>query len=189
MNTQYLVPGSLSAIAKTSGASLAETFMSCDVVILVDTSGSMGAMDSRGGRTRYDIACEELAALQNSMPGKIAVISFSDDVMFCPAGIPHNFMGGTDLTKALQFIKIADVDGMQFILISDGEPDDPQMALRSAQTFENKISVIFVGDERNPRGRDFLERLAAATGGKALTADRAKELKSNIETLLLGGGR
>jgi hypothetical protein len=184
--TTAIVPGSISAIAQASGASLAETFLSVDVVIIVDTSGSMDQTDSRSGKSRYEVACDELRKLQASLPGKIAVISFSHDVQFCPAGVAMYFGGGTDLTRALEFVKVADVPGMQFILISDGQPDEAGSALRVARTFENKISVIYVGPEDQPSGRDFLQRLAAATGGKAITADRAKELAASVQFLLKG---
>jgi hypothetical protein len=46
--SNQLVKGSLGQIAKQSGQSLAQTFISCDVVVIVDTSGSMGSQDSRG---------------------------------------------------------------------------------------------------------------------------------------------
>lgn len=185
--TTAIVPGSLSAIAKQENKSIAETFVNADLIVIVDTSGSMEGLDSRGGKSRYDVACEELAYLQANHPGRIAVIAFSNDVMFCPTGIPTYFGSGTDMAKALQFAKIADVPGMQFILISDGEPDELQATLEVARTYRNKISTIYVGPESHPAGRDFLNRLAAATGGQTVTADRAKELKAKIETLYLPG--
>lgn len=184
-NSNAIIPGSLSALAKQNNMSIAETFMNADVIIIIDTSGSMHTNDSRGGRSRYDVACEELTALQKSMPGKIAVIAFSSSVLFCPSGIAEYLGGGTDLAKALKFAKVADVAGMQFILISDGQPDDENSALNVAKTYQNKISVIYVGSESNPMGREFLERLAAATGGKTVTAAQAKELQASV-TYLLG---
>ena len=42
-SNQNLVAGSLYDIAKKNNQSIAETFINCDVVILVDTSGSMSA--------------------------------------------------------------------------------------------------------------------------------------------------
>jgi Mg-chelatase subunit ChlD len=183
-----IIPGSLSAIAQQNNTSIAETFINCDVIIIVDTSGSMASRDSRGGLSRYDVACEELAELQRKLPGKIAVISFSDSVAFCPAGIA-TFMGGnTDLAAALRFVKIADVPDMHFILISDGQPDSEDAALGVARTFKNHIDVIYVGPENYPMGRDFLARLAHATGGKAVTADRAMELQAGVLSLI-GSGR
>ena len=186
MNNQ-IVPGSLSAIATQNHTSIAESFLSAEAIVIVDTSGSMGSKDSKGGRERYEVACEELVTLQKNRPGKIAVISFSDDAMFCPAGIPVYLQSGTDLAKALRFVKVADVPGMQFILISDGQPDDEQSALSVAKTFKNKIDVIYVGPEDHPAGRDFLFKLARATGGQAITVDRAKELQSGFTALLTSG--
>ncbi len=184
MNNTAIVQGSLSAIAQQDGKSLAETFMNADVIIIVDTSGSMGSRDSRGGKSRYEVACEELASLQRTMPGKIAMINFSSEVRFEPGGFPFSMGGGTNLAKALRFVKVADLPDMRFILISDGQPDDENECMRVAITFKNHIDVIFVGDEKYPTGRDFLERLAAATGGQAVTADKAKELQANIVMLL-----
>ena len=185
--TNTLIKGSIGAIAQQTNKSIAETFVNADVVVLVDTSGSMDSRDGRGGTSRYETACFELESIQNDLPGKIAVLSFSYDVMFNPEGKPFNYGGGTDLAKALQFARVADVPGMRFILISDGEPDDEDRALQTARLYQNKIDVIYVGPEDRPYGRDFLQRLAKATGGKTVTVDRAKELKTGIETLLLHG--
>jgi hypothetical protein len=182
-----LVAGSISSITQVSGKSLALAFMDVETVVLIDTSGSMGAMDSRGGQSRYNIACEELSKLQGNNPGKILVISFSDEVQVCLNGIPYNFMGGTIVGRALQYAKQYDLPGMNIILISDGEPMDESNALHVAKTYQNPISTIYVGPPDELRGREFLEKLAAATGGKTVTADRAKELASSITTLLLKG--
>lgn len=188
MNTQTaIVPGSLSAIAQQEHQSLAESFMSADAIILCDTSGSMGDNDSRGGKTRYEVALEELAQLQAKMPGKLAILSFSNTVVFCPGGVPQFLMATTDLAGALRFARVADVDGMQFIVISDGEPDDTRAALAEAAQYRSKISTIFVGPEDDRTGgRDFLARLAAKSGGQAITADRVRELAAKTERLLLG---
>lgn len=184
--TNAIVPGSLSAISARSGGSLAESFVSADVVVLVDTSGSMHAKDSRNSQSRYDVACEELAKLQANMPGKIAVLAFSSDVEFCPGGVPRFFSGGTALHKALKFARVADVPGMRFIVISDGQPDDESSALREAQQYKARIDVIYVGPESElMHGREFLERLAQASGGTFVTAKCAELLAEKTERLLL----
>lgn len=183
-----LATGSIYDVAKKNNQSIAETFIGCDVVILVDTSASMSNRDSRGGMSRYDVACEELTALQASLPGKIAVLSFSSTVEFCPSGVATFLNGGTNMTKALQFAKVADVPKMRFILISDGEPNIEERTLAVAKTYQNRIDTIYVGPEERPTGREFLNRLAAASGGQTITADRANELKSGIEKLLLSAG-
>jgi len=180
-----IVPGSLGAVARAGRTSIAQSFMSAECIVIVDTSGSMDAQDSRGGRSRYDVACQELTYLQGQMPGKLAVISFSDVVVFCPNGQPMHYSGGTNLVKALEFAKVADVPGVRFILISDGEPSNPSECLKIAKGFKNRIDVIYVGPEDRPSGRDFLTQLANACGGVSVTSDRAKELGAAVQTLLL----
>lgn len=183
--TNAIVQGSLGAIAQRDGKSIAESFVNADVIIIVDTSGSMAANDSRGGKSRYDVACDELKALQNNLQGKIALLSFSDDVIFCPNGIPFNYEGSTKLDAALKFAKMGDLSsGMKFIVISDGEPDNETEALAISRTYKNRIDTIYVGPDGGA-GQDFLRRLAQAGGGQNVTADRAKELANSVEKLLL----
>ena len=180
-----IVVGSIADIAEKTGTSIAESFLSCDALVIVDVSGSMAANDSRGKRSRYEVALEELAKLQASMPGKVAVVAFSDGAEFVPGGVPMLMGGGTDLAAALRFARMADGADMRFIVVSDGEPDDETAALYEAQLYEAHIDTVFVGPERYPVGRSFLQRLAAASGGRSVTADRAQELAVTLETLLL----
>jgi Mg-chelatase subunit ChlD len=183
--TQALVKGSIADIAKQTGQSIAETFLNCDAVVIVDTSASMSASDNDPNRrSRYDRACGELAQLQSDLPGKIGVISFSDSAVFCPNGTPMNLSGSTDLAAALKYSKIADVPGaIRFIVISDGEPNSESEALKIAKKYHNKIDTIFIGPEGGA-GREFLKRLAAASGGSHVTAAQVKGLASSVTKLL-----
>lgn len=179
-----IVQGSLGAVAQQNKTSIAESFINANAIIIVDTSGSMHATDSRGGKSRYDVACAELKHLQGSLPGKLALLSFSDDVQFCPSGVPFDFGGGTDLAKALKFAKVADLSsGMRFIVISDGEPNEESEALKVAKTYRNRIDTIFVGPEGGS-GQSFLNQLAKASGGQGVTADRVRELADTTQKLL-----
>jgi hypothetical protein len=170
MTATQLVKGSLQHVSQTTGKPIAETFLSVDALVLVDTSASMSAQDcpNIGGRKRYDVACEQLIRLQKDLPGKVGVISWSSHAIFCPGGIPVFLQGGTDMAGALKFIRAADNTSIKLILISDGEPDNESDALRIAGQFKSKIDCIFVGPESSP-GRDFLRRLAAATGGVSVS--------------------
>jgi Mg-chelatase subunit ChlD len=179
------IPGSLASQAANTGQSIAQTFVSADVIVLVDTSSSMTQSDGYEQKSRYDRACDELAKVQASLPGKIAVLSFADFTLFCPSGIPTQPCGMTDLTGALKFAKVADVDGMQFIVISDGEPNEEGSALQVASTYRNKIDTIYIGPERGG-GQRFLERLAQMSGGKAVKDFAAKQLAQNVRGLLNG---
>ncbi len=187
-NNTSIVPGSLQALATQNNKSIAETFTSAEVLVLVDTSGSMAANDSRNNQSRYEVACQELAQLQAQMPGKIGVLSFSGNVQFCPGGVPLFEGDSTNLRRALEFAKIADVPGIRFIVISDGCPDNPAGALEVAKTYHNRIDTIYVGPEIEGAGREFLHQLANVHGGQSLTADRAKELSASVQQLLLIAG-
>ncbi len=180
-----LIRGSLSDVSRRGGMSLAESFVGVDVVILLDVSGSMVMEDSRDGRSRYDVALEELAQLQANMPGKLAVIGFSDHPEFAPSGQPFFQGGRTDLAKALQFARMADITGMRFIVVSDGQPDDERAALDVAATYQGRIDCVYVGPETDLHAQEFLNRLAQAHGGQKVTADRVQQLAATIETLLL----
>lgn len=167
-NYNAVAKGSLQDVARQSGLTLAEAFMSCDAVVIVDGSGSMMMIDVRPGEplTRHQAATAELARLQAELPGKVAVIAFSSSAEFCPSGFPRYIGGGTDMAAALEFVKVADGCGIKIILISDGEPDNADATLRLARGFTSKIDTVFIGREGAP-GAEFLRRLAAATGGIA----------------------
>lgn len=159
-----LVKGSLSDVARTSNISLAQAFLSAKAIVVIDTSYSMADNDCPGKRRRHDVACEQLFQLQRDLAGQVAVVSFSDHARFCPGGIPSQPNGGTDLAKALKFIYPADGTGVRIVVISDGEPNDSQEALAEASKFISKIDCIYIGPETS-LGRDFLRRLAEASGG------------------------
>lgn len=183
--SNQLVYGSLQDVAKRSGKPIAETFLSVDALVMVDTSGSMTLADTRECRSRYDLACEQLTKLQKDLPGKVGVISWSSHVLFCAGGIPTFLQAGTDLAGVLRFIKPADGTSIKLILISDGEPDSESEALKLAGQFKSKISTIFVGSESSP-GRDFLRRLAEATGGQSVTQsiNNLGQLSQTVKGLL-----
>jgi len=179
-----IITGSITAVAYKERKSIAEQLLGATTIVIVDTSGSMDIRDSRGKRRRYDVACEELAKLQADNPGKLAVVSFSNSAYFCPGGVPIFLGGDTDLARALQFVRSWDGTGLAFIVVSDGEPNDEQAALREAQTFKSPISTVYVGPETDRSGALFLRRLAEMSGGKHATADRVKELAETVKPML-----
>lgn len=179
-----LVVGSLAQIAQRDGMSIAESFLAVDAVILVDVSGSMYTDDCRDHQRRYDVALEELTRLQGDLPGRLAIVAFSNAPQFVPNGVPPLLGGSTDLTGALRFIRLADTGDIRLIVISDGQPDDERGALAAAAQYRGRIDTVFVGPEGD-RGADFLRRLAAANGGAHVTAIHAHELAAKTERLLL----
>ena len=184
LSSTAVVPGSLGQVAQAKGESIAQAFMSCEIVALIDTSGSMAANDSRGGRQRYAVACDELAKLQAAHPGKVGVVAFSTTVQFEPGGVPTFLRGGTNLAAALKFARI--VDGtVRFVVVSDGEPDSEHEALAEAATMQSEISCIFVGAEGDTDARDFLRRLAKSRGGRFSEAQAGDLLADRVESLFL----
>ncbi len=180
-----LVPGSLAAIAERDGLSLAESFLNCQILVLIDQSGSMSDTDAPGGRSRYDAAEDELARLQQQHPGQVGVVEFSYSIRFCPGGRPSREGLGTDMTGVLNFARVA--DGVcQIVLISDGLPNTPEAALQAARRYHHPIHTIYIGPENDfEGGRQFLWQLAHSTGGRALQSDSPGLLTDNVEQLLL----
>lgn len=181
-----IIAGSLSDIQQQTNKSLAETFLNAEIVVLVDTSGSMESNDAPNGMSRYDAACQQLATIQGQNPGKVAVISFGSWPAFCPNGKPDNLGGSTNMVEALKFVKPVDGTGTKIVLVSDGEPDQEQETLAIAKTFSTKIDVIYIGREGG-FGWKFLQKLAALTGGKSFKSNAPGLLGEGVETLLLIG--
>jgi len=184
MKAITIVKGSLADTSAKNKTSLAETFIGCDAIILIDISGSMTSHDSRDNLSRYQAACEELAHLQATHPGRLAVIEFNNITQFVPGGKPGRPYGGTDLAGALKFAKLADVTGMVFFVISDGRPDSERDALDVAATIKAKIHTIYVGPEGDS-GQRFLEKLANTAGGKFAVDHGAMKLAETTERLML----
>lgn len=184
--SKAIVKGSLTDIQQQSGKSLAESFLSAEIVVVVDTSASMGQHDAPGGFSRYDAACNQLATIQGNNPGKVAVISFSSWPVFCPHGTPDNLNGSTDMVAALQFVKPVDGTDTKIVLVSDGEPDQADETLKLAKTFQTAIDVIYIGREGG-YGYQFLQQLAKLTGGKSFKSEAPGLLGESVEKLLLIG--
>jgi hypothetical protein len=186
---QTMVAGSLGAVARKQGNSIAMGFMNVKAFVMVDVSSSMDVCDAGNGKSRYDVACDELAKLQNENPGEIAVGAFSNRADFCPSGVPIHAGGMTDMAAALSMMLMADNTGIRLVLISDGEPNDEQKTLKVAGRFKSKIDTIFVGNETGS-GREFLRKLAAATGGVAVVnkTEDLGLLSNNITKLISAGG-
>ena len=183
-----ITKGSIADIMQEENVSLAESFLSCDVVILFDVSGSMLEEDGTG-ISRFDRGLKELKDLQASLPGKVAIVQFADHPDFMPGGVPIMHVSGscTNLTAALKYIHIADsIPDMRFIIISDGEPNNTLTALQEAARFTNPIDTIYIGPEEPSYGEDgrgFLKRLASMSGGKPVTS-AAENIKAEVTLLL-----
>jgi hypothetical protein len=179
--SQEIVYGSLGYLAG-QGKSIAETFATgVDAILMIDVSASMMMTDCRDGQSRYDAACAELKRLQRQLPGKLAIIEWSDGHAFCPGGMPSGIKGMTNMAGVLKFVQIADGAGIRFILISDGEPDSEDETLDVARKFSSHIDTIYIGPEGGA-GADFLRRLSALTGGQSVSQS-AREITQLAQTV------
>lgn len=179
---QMQVKGSLSERAGDLNIGIEEAFVKADIVAMIDVSSSMSDMVNRS--TRWELATKELEKIQEAYPGRVALLSFSSHVRFHPDGKPDHPSGMTKMTECLELARMADVPGMTFILISDGEPNNDWSALEEAKKFENKINTVFIGPDGD-YGEQFLRDLAAATGGEHATSVRIeRDLLSFAQRLL-----
>jgi len=181
-----IIRGSVSATAQAAGHGIAQSLLAVDAIVVLDSSGSMGS--SMGdGRTKFSVACDELARLQARMPGRVAIVSFGSTAQFAPGGVPPFVGGGTDMAAALRLAGTMDAEDMRFIVVSDGIPDSEAAALEAAACLRGQIDTIFIGGEDNTAGRRFLERLAHASRGQSV-ADVVGHL--SVHTIkMLGGGQ
>lgn len=182
-----IVTGSVGDVAQKLGRTLAEAFLFVDAIVIVDTSASMAQHDvpkSELKCSRYDEAVNQLRKLQAQLPGKIAVISFSNSPVYCPDGNAKFLRGSTNLAAALRLVQAADNCGLRFVVISDGEPDNEQDALDVARGLKTRIDTIYVGPPGG-QGIDFLRRLAAIHNGQATSKpDEILHLSDTVQKLL-----
>ncbi len=176
------VEGSLTEESRRTGRSLDKLFMGVEILLVVDQSGSMSTRDGLESRSRYDQADEELRKLQCKYPGKCGVVAFSSRVQFCPSGVPVRFGGGTNMAKALEFIKPMDGLGKTIFLISDGLPDSEFATIEMARMFKTSINTVFIGNSGT--GKAFLERLARIVGGKSGAGATPGLLADAVEQIL-----
>jgi hypothetical protein len=184
---QLQVKGSLTETQRQRNLSFAEVFVTVEAVVVCDISGSMSTQDVNcedGFKTRFEETNRQLKKLQSRMPGKLAVVEFSDDAVFCPDGQLTGVKGGTDLLGALQFVSPAAGCGIKFIIVSDGLPDSPEDTLRYAGQLHEQLNCIHIG--KDDRGKTFMDRLAKVSGGQSLESE-VQLLSDNIQKLLTSG--
>ena len=157
------------------------------IVILADVSHSM-ASPAWGGQRKIDVLREAVASVMNRNP-QCRLIAFSaaaQQVSSIPE--PHS---NTDLVAGLEASR--EHDPGVLLLISDGQPDDPEAALQIAKTWRGAIDVLYVGPDSDAAAIAFMRRLAAAADGAVRvndigTSDGAKRIGETITGLLSGPG-
>lgn len=175
-----IVQGSILDVARSRRMKPEDVLAEADVVVMLDTSYSMG-----GSKTRQ--AEQALKDIQRTFPGRVILIEFSSIATFRWNGLPlwmyDNTMMGKAIEKALEFKGL----GMKFYFISDGVPSDGDLALDWAKKLNEPITTIFIGSESDTAGQAFLRRLSAVAGGKTIDHVEVKKLAQTVTKLLTEG--
>ena len=127
-------------------------------IFLLDISGSMEMYIE--GKSKLD----HLRDIMKDYP-ESRKICFSSDV-YCnvdrngnvDCNIPSSAHGSTDLAGAIRYMRGLAKRPERIVLISDGEPDDMDAAIREATGFSVPIDIIFIG-QKGSSGERFMIRL------------------------------
>lgn len=155
------------------------------VMLLIDTSGSMGAgLQGTENKRRIDALREVVATIKSQ--GSVPMIAFGgpyDAQVRFVDNVPEPY-GGTPLHIAIPMAKT--YGASRVVVISDGCPDLTDQCMIEARTFGGRIDVVFVGDKG--KGEAFLAALARLTGGSSSVGDLrdVKQLSRGVIGLLEG---
>ena len=160
-----------------------------NTAILADISSSMHDY-VRGGRTRWHEMKKALNTIYNA--NNQSIIAFSSIVEeVANPDLIDTPKGSTDLAEAIKYVRLKKSNIGNVIIITDGEPDDEQKALRQAKLFNGTISTIFIGNEDNKNAIEFLSDLANDCAGSsmvhALNKVQNKKLSDTIMLALPKG--
>ena len=144
------------------------------LVILADTSGSMGEM--AGSRSKFNLLSEALGQARQAVPYARLVTFSSWPQEIAPGQDLPQPSGGTALDAALTYI--IPLRPRSTLVISDGKPDDPRTALTVADKVTGTIDVIYCGPDSDSQAIAFMRRLARCGGGRVIIHDVVKAAKS-----------
>jgi len=137
--------------------------------LLCDISSSM-LEPAAGGKQKFNLLEEALEGLKNS---SLRVVYFSSS---CREGtldrVPYPG-GGTALHLALAYA--GKFRPKRTVIISDGHPDNQNLALQEADSMTGTIDVLYCGPETDTEGIAFLQALTTRTGGRTVTCDLVKQ--------------
>lgn len=154
------------------------------IIFLLDLSGSMSEAVEDG---KPKIA--HLEKVMRDYPS-VRKVGFSDSVFQWQPG--QRPAGNTDMAAGFRHLQTLLPKPAVVVLISDGEPNNPDDAVQEALKLHIPVNIIFMGD-KGSQGEAFMMRLATLTGGKEFTAQSntpqfGKHLKAGISGLLTGAG-
>lgn len=186
---ESVAEGSIWDTANSRGEKAEEVVANADVVVMLDVSSSMGGRLG-DGKTRYDVAVEQLRNIQRTFPGRVVLIEFGMKTQIKLDGLPSNPAGSTPMDDALNLAYDFDGMGTKFYLISDGEPypfSRTQAVYDWAASFKDPIHTIFIGDDSDKAGIEVMEKVSNLSGGTSSGKIEPDQLAGRITKLLTGG--
>jgi Mg-chelatase subunit ChlD len=161
------------------------TECSSEVVVLLDTSSSMGDLIGSQNLSKFEHLAIALDDVLQFWP-KVRLVAFGNTVQVVsnPKKLPYP-CGGTPLAQAL--VLAARWKPRKTIVISDGLPDREDLALEAAEELTGSIDTIYCGPDSHP-AVEFLRSLTRQTGGVSMEWDGYKtSISSAIKGLLAAG--
>lgn len=180
--TGKIIKGSIHDVAESMAGGLPQAMSEAEVVVVVDVSGSMTSYDGEP-KARWQRAQDVLTDLQGQYSGKIVLVPFSTDVEFSFSGMLPPCNGGTNMDKALRFVRDLS-SAYQIVLVTDGEPNSREATIAEAKKLHSPLTVMYVGAENDMRAREFLNELAQVSGG-TFTVTKPELIGGGIKGLLV----
>ena len=158
--------------------------LNSEVVLLLDTSGSMNEQADTPGERRIDALRGTVSALR-ARGMQFRQACFNSSITWSDVILEPN--GGTNLSGALEACE--QIHAKHIIVVSDGIPDSREAAITVAERLSKagvKIDAFYVGPTSYSAGKGFMDDLAAVTG-TAVNQVSFKELEQKIAGVLTDG--
>lgn len=161
------------------------------LVILGDTSGSMGSYYGDGKKTRFQGLQEALTSLweiTDWFSCEPTCFAFSDELLKIPFDesnppqLRSADFGGTDFKNALSKA-LSGEETNRIILCSDGESAKPTSQIEECQSRGIPVDTIYIGNSEEDRGAILLREISDETGGKFCLCKDAHELVEQFQQL------
>lgn len=123
-------------------------------LLIIDISGSMNDLIAPN-MTKLKVMEDSLSKLPTR---HCSCLLFNSTTQWWQGGALPAACGGTAMHLALSVG--ANIQPISSLVVSDGEPDDPDQALAIAQTMPGSISTLYIGSDSNRNAIGFMRRLA-----------------------------
>lgn len=134
-----------------------------DVVILCDVSSSMD--ESAGARRKIELLQDALDSIYPQLPDA-RIVAFNSTVRETSGGALPKPEGGTAMHFGIEYA--GQYKPRQSVVISDGQPDNEDLALTAAADLSGTIDVIYCGPDSDKEAIAFMQRLARSGGGRVV---------------------